>query len=327
MLRIFYLLSIFFFTLEAACSGGYNSCVEKIIDSHSIVKDTLQIPVSTHTRLVFSHTPPRAKILKHDPFLSLYLIEDAKGFAYPFKINNNLSLAKVSVNETKTIAGKILKRQVGLNSFATFSNTLVAPAVLTNSCCNLEGIVTPEGIIEIAFIERFLNTNNSSYGDIGIRLKDEKKGVIVTAVDPFIKNNPFHKGDRILFLDGKKGQSSASVMRNILFAPVGSAHEIKIQRASQTLDFRLTTTKRAHGGYMSDTFLEHYGWVFDNNLYITKMNAKAHNYGLKIGDRLLSVNGKSVKTQQDVLENIAYLKDYIALLFEREGFQFFVNVN
>ena len=61
-----------------------------------------------------------------------------------------------SVDEKIAIEGKVVKKQIGLNSFATFSEPLSAPALLLNSCCTLEGIVTSEGIIEKEYVERFL---------------------------------------------------------------------------------------------------------------------------------------------------------------------------
>lgn len=187
--------------------------------------------------------------------------------------------------------------------------------------------MTPDGIIEKEYLERFLSVKNTDYADIGIRVKDEKNGVIVAAADPFLKDNPFHRGDIILFMDAKKVQNSAVLMRDILFAKVGSTHEVKIKRGSQIINLHVVSKKRFSGGYKSDTFLEHYGWVFDKDLTIVKIDKKAHDYGLIVGDRLLRVNGVNVNNQQDIIENISYFKDYVSLLFERENFQFFVNVN
>ena len=120
----------------------------KINDSEAIKYQTLQIPVPNNQRLIYSKNIPNGKIIKHDPFLSLYLVKDREKFKHPFKINNHLSLGVASVNKKKAIEGKVVKKQVGLNSFATFSEKVYAPALLLNSCCALEGIVSPDGIIQ-----------------------------------------------------------------------------------------------------------------------------------------------------------------------------------
>jgi len=327
VLRVLLTLAFVLLTLQASCRGGYNSCKQKIIDSNSIVDQTLQIPVGSNKRLVFSLSVPHAKILKSDPFLGLYLIEDKKGFKYPFRINNNLSLGKAAVDKTMAIEGKILKKQVGLNSFATFSEPLSVPALLTNSCCAIEGIVTGRGIIEKEYIQRFLQTDDTRYADIGIRVIDEKKRVVVSSIDPFMSKNPFKKGDCILELDGKRVMGSAALMREILFAKIGSCHKVKIKRGTQTLTITVVSKKRHSGGYKSDTYLEQYGWTFDKDLRIIKIAKESKKYGLNLGDRLIQVNGEKVKNQEDIAKNISNFKDYASLLFERDHFQFFVNVN
>ncbi|MEA2092223.1 MAG: Pdz/Dhr/GlgF, partial [Campylobacterota bacterium] len=188
MFRLFLALNFLLLNLFA-CKGGYESCKLKITHSKSIQNQTLQIPVPKNQRIIFSSYIPNAKVIKHDPFLSLYLIEDRVNFKHPFKINNHLSLGIASVDKKRAIEGRILKKQIGLNSFATFSEPFSAPALLLNSCCALEGIVTPNGIIEKEYVERFLKSKSSDYGDIGIRVEDKKGLVLVKRVNPFLKDN------------------------------------------------------------------------------------------------------------------------------------------
>ncbi len=328
MLRAFLAFAFVFLNLQAAsCRGGYSSCKQKVIDSKSIQNSTLQIPLKKHQRVIFSTTTPHAKILKHDPFLSLYLIEDKKGFRYPFRINMRTPLGVAAVNNKMAIEGKIVKKQIGLNSFATFSEPLFYPSILTNSCCALEGIVTPRGIIQKEYIDRFLKVKKVEYGDIGIRVEDKKDCVVVKAYNPFLKNNPFRVGDCILKLDGKKVQNASTFMRKILFSKVGLTHKLKIKRASKILTYKVKTKKRRGGGYLSDTFLEFLGISFDKNLNIIAIKKKAQKYQLKLGDKLLQVNLKDVTNEEEILKNISQNKKESYLLFQRDNFQFFIRVN
>jgi len=327
MLRVIVALNFFFFSLYG-CAGGYNSCVQKVQDSHAINNKILQIPISKHKRLVYSLTKPKGKILKHDPFLSLYILEDKKGFAYPFKINMRYPSGIAIVSKTKAYETRILKRQVGLNEFARAKHTKNFPALVTNSCCSLEGIVTERGIIEKAYIKRFLDKKDIRYADIGIRVKDAKKGIVVTSYDPFMKNNPFKKGDYILAFDGTKVRSSAVLMQKILFSRVGSRHNVKVRRNSKIINIQVRAQKRLSGGYKIETYLEKYGLTFDKNLYITKIDKNKKFYGLLLGDQLLKVNEHRVKKQEDVMKHISDFKLHPTLLFERNGnFQFFVNMD
>lgn len=327
MLRVIVALNFFFFNLYG-CAGGYNSCINKVKHSKSIQYKTLQIPISKHKRLVYSLTKPKAKILKHDPFLALYLVEDKKGFKYPFKINMRYPSGTAIITNTRAYETRILKRQIGLNEFAQTRVKKIFPALLTNSCCSLEGIVTERGIIEKAYIKRFIDKRDIRYGDIGIRVKDTKKGIVVTSYDPFMKNNPFKKGDYILAFDGRKVNSSAVLMQKILFSRIGSRHNVKVRRNSKIINIQVRSQERLSGGYKVETYLEQYGLTFDKNLFIIKINKNKKFYGLRLGDQLLKVNKHSVKQQEDVMKYISDFKFHPTLLFERNAnFQFFVNMD
>ena len=155
MLRLFVALNLLLLNLYA-CKGGYDSCKNKVNDSNSLSNHILQIPVKKNQRIIFSKTTPNETILKYDPYLSLYLVEDKKGFKYPFKTNHRLILGTAVINKKEAVEGKVLQHQIGLSSFATFSECITVPSLLLTSCCSLEGIATPEGIIEKDYIDRFM---------------------------------------------------------------------------------------------------------------------------------------------------------------------------
>lgn len=326
MLRLFVALNLLLLNLYA-CKGGYNSCKNKINDSNAIVSDKLSLPIKKNQRIIFSKTTPKVKILKYDPYLSLYLIEDKKGFKHPFRINNRLTLGVATVDSKNAVEGKIIKKQIGLNSFAKFSETISTPSLLLTSCCSLEGIVTPEGIIEKEYLERFLKVKKVSYSDIGIRVEDDKNLVIIKAINPFIKDNPFRVNDCVLEFDGKKVKNSSDLMRKILFSKIGSKHTLKIKRGSRVVSLKTQSLKRYGGGYLSDTFLEFLGLSFDKNLELVKIAKKAQKYDLKSGDKLLQINQKNITNEEEILKIISESRESSNLLFQREEFQFFIRVN
>lgn len=323
--RLFLLSSLLFINLYA-CKGGYASCVAKVKDSNSIQQNALFIPITQSKRLVYSHTVPNAKILKHDPFLSLYLIADRKPFAYPFDINMRLQLGTAIVTQKSAHEGKFVHNQVGLGTLATYSEALLFPALVTSSCCSLEGIVTSRGIIQREYLHHFVHAKSSDYGDIGIRVKNDKGFVIVTASDPFMPNNPFVKGDCIVGFDGKKVKAASVLMRRILFSKIGSKHRVKVKRGSKFYTYTVTTKKRYGGGELSDTFMESRGLYFDRKLHLTQIGGAFEKYGLHIGDRLIQLDGVRVANQKELREYLQKKKAYSSMLFERNGFQFFVNI-
>ena len=325
MFRLFVLFNLLLLNIYA-CQGGYFSCVKKIKDSHTIHKNSLYIPVKNHKILVYSKCKPNAKILKYDPFLSLYLIEDRKKFPYPFDINMRLQLGSAVVTDKRSTEGRILKNQIGLNRLAMFSEKIITPSLLTSSCCSLEGVVTPNGIIQKEYIQRFLSSAPSTYADIGIRVKNDEGFVVVTASNPYLKNNPFKKDDCIVSFDGKKVNAASVFMRSVLFSKIGSKHKVEIKRNGKFIGFNVVSSKRYGGGAISDTFLEHKGIYFDKTLHIVKLSKEFKEYGMILGDQLLQVNGVYVQNQSELLRYIEDFKDFSSLLFERRKFQFFVNI-
>ncbi len=325
MLRFFLVLSLFFWVADG-CEGGFDSCKLKIKHSNTLKGNTLSIPISKHNRIIFSDTKPDKEILKYDKFLNLYLIKETQTFKYPFRINYKLTLGMASVDRDVAIEGKILKRQLGLSEFAKFSEDVVAPSLLLNSCCALEGIVTDKGIIEKEYIDRFLKSDDLRYGDIGIRVYDKDGAVIVNRVDPFLKNNKFKKGDLILELDSKRVEYAAEFMKNILFKKINSTCKIKIKRNNKEMIFGVKINQRYGGGYISDTFLEQKGVYFDKDLKIVELKGEFLRLGLKLGDKLLRVNGHDVDSPQKLQLYIDEFDDDASLLFLRDGFEFFVHI-
>jgi len=309
-----------------ACQYGYFSCIAKIKDSETIQNSALYIPVKNNKLLVYSTYKPKAKILKYDPFLSFYLIEDKKKFKYPFSVNMWLELGSAIVNNKVFKEGKILKNQIGLNSLAVYSTSFSKPALITSSCCSLEGIYTPCGVIQKEYIKRFLSKSPAIYSDIGIRVKNEACFVIVSASNPYLEKNPLKKDDCVLEFDGKKVSAASVFIRRVLFSKIGSKHTVKVKCGSEYMTFKVVSSLRYGGGMISDNFLEHKGIYFDETLHIVELSQAFIDYGLVLSDQLLQVNGVKVKNQNELLSYIENFREFSSLLFLRRNFQFFVDI-
>ena len=309
-----------------ACEGGFDSCIAKVNDSRAIEGEFLSIALSNKQRLLFSLSTPNQKIVRYDPFLSLYLVEDTQNFPHPFVFNKHLSLGSAGVNGKFAIEGKIVAQQIGLNQFARFNEALFSPSLLLNSCCSLEGIVTPRGIIQKEYLLRFIESKEQIYADIGIRIENKGKLAVVNAVDPFAKENPFRVGDIVVSFDGKKVQNASELMREILFSKLHEAHRVGIKRDKKLIYLNVRSYQRYGGGFLSDTFLEQKGIYFDANLSIQKLSKEAQKYGLKLKDQVLQVNGRGVKTQKELRDCLYGDKAKVELLLQRDGFQFFMKL-
>lgn len=325
MLRLCIILNLFLLQLYA-CEGDYQGCLKKINDSKSIQNSLLSIPLENNKRIVYTKDIPNAVILKHDPFLSLYLVQDKNLFKYPFTFNMKPQPFTALIDNKKIIEGKFLQREIGLNTFASYTNRTTKTALVMSKCCALEGVNTSRGIIEKEYLKRFAASKTSNYGDIGVRLIDEKGFVIVSASDPFMKNNPFKRGDCIVAFNGEKVKSASRLMQKILFSKIQSKNSVKVKRDDKFHTFKVVTDKRYGGGYISDTFLERKGIYFDKTLHIVKLEKEFENYGLKVGDRLLKLNAVKLNNQEQLRLYLENFKDYSMMLFERDNFQFFVKI-
>ncbi len=326
MLRLFLLLNLSFLSIYA-CSGGYPTCQQKLIDSKSISKNQLQLSVKKHQRLLYSKTVPNAKIIKYDEFLSLYLIEDKKGFAYPFRFGSRPSLSLSAVSNNSITKGKIIEPQIGLNSLGSFSNSTLTPALLSSSCCDINGFLTADGVIEKEYLQHFLKSQKSGYSDVGIRVKQDKKNIIVRAVDPYIINNLFLENDAILKHNGKKVTSAATLMKNILFSKEDTTHKFQVKRGDKIINLKQKSFKRFGGGQISDTFLERLGIYVDEDLKIVRLSENYKGQSLKICDQIIQVDDKRVQNQREIMQTITKIGKVSSLLIQRDSFQFFVKLN
>lgn len=310
-----------------ACEGGYESCKAKVRDLHAIQNGSLTLPLSDGKILIYSKNIPNAPIVKYDPFLSLYLVKAQKTTKYPFTINTHLALGNAAVNERFAIEGKITQQQIGLEKFARLNEVPFVPSLLLNSCCSLEGIVTPRGIIQKEYLLHFIESKEVAYGDIGIRVENTKEGIHVVFVDPFLPSNPFQKGDILLMLDDKKVSNASELMQKVLFSSPNSLHRVQVKRAGVVQNLNVTSQQRFGGGFLSDTFLEQKGLYFNEALEVVSVDLGRVKNGLLRGDKLIQINGIRVNTQEDVLRALSHSSQERNFLFQRDFFQFFVQIN
>jgi len=312
---LLWLLSIFVY----ACNTTFQSCYKKTVALGVVHNDSLYIPLENNKILIYSDTPVK-HALKSDPFLHLYLKKAPKKIHHPFKINRYLSDKKlVSIhNKNKIVCGHIKQQQAGLERLAVFSKKIFHPSIILNGCCELVGIGTSRGIIQKPYIKHFLR-RGGVYGDLGIRLKRCKEGLIVESVDPFLQT-PFKIGDRIVALNGKRVKTKKDFQQKVLFASVGSICVVNVFRYKKQHTLKAKVYKRLGGGYLSDTFLERLGVYVDAKLQVVRSSfAKIYK-----GDKLKVIDRHRVWTQKDVRKWLSNVKNERFLIcVERRGLDIF----
>ncbi|MDX1294719.1 MAG: PDZ domain-containing protein [Sulfurimonadaceae bacterium] len=326
-MRAAFLAAVLLPTLLFACSGDFTLCKQKFNDARVAQSGALVIPVSESRLLIYTSKTPKAQIERSNPFLGLYIVKATEPFAYPFAMNRVKPLKTIAIDGVIALPGKVVEGQNGLNRLGRFEHPLADPAIITDACCILEGIITKEGIIEKAYIRHFLESEGAvAYGDAGFRLQEDKKRAIVESTNPFMAGNPFRKGDQIIAYDGEKVKSAAWLMQKILLSSPGSPLAFTYMRQGNKYTTDTVLQERLGGGMLSDTYLEHAGIFFDREMTVTSLDEGRAPMGLAVGDKLLQVNTDMIAFDDEVRMACTKQEEKISLLFERNGFQFFVHI-
>lgn len=316
-----------FSTLIYACSGDFALCKQKFNDASVAQNNGLVIPISDSRLLIYTPYTPKAEMAQANPFLGLYIVHTTTPFAYPFLLTEGKAQQIAAIDGIVAIPGRILEPQVGLNQPGRFEHPLADMAILTDACCALEGIATREGVIDKAYIRHFIRSAGSvRYGDVGFRLEASERKLRIESVDPFMPENPFRPGDRITTFDGVGMGSSAALMQAVLLSEPGTRHSVGVQRGNASLTLEVTLLERFGGGLVSDTFLERAGICFDREMTVVTTSPQARSLGIAVGDKLLQVNAQEVAFDDDVRSALSQQQEKASLLFERDGFQFFVQL-
>lgn len=320
-LRSLVLVAIFSLPL-LACSNSVSAlCQKKLLDSHAFDDEKISIKLSNNRYLIYSDKKI-SHYLKYDTFLNLYLVEKKDSFKYPFLFTKAKTKNYILNTSKKILPGKIIYQQRGLNKLARYSKQMNTPALLSDNCCALEGIVTSRGIIQKEYLRHFIESKSSDYADFGFRINEKSKKVLINKVDYFIKHNPFREGDVVVKMDGKKVFSPSVFMRKVLFSKLGSKHIFTVKRGKKVFTVSQVATKRLSGGFVKETFLEHIGFYFDKKYRLIKNNVA---YQLKKGDKLLFINSKKIECDDDIYRAFNPYVDN-KFLIQRDDFSFIVKI-
>ncbi|WQV01702.1 PDZ domain-containing protein [Helicobacter pylori] len=282
--------------------------------------------------LYYSKTYPKhAKVIKSDPFIGLYLLQSTPSdYAYTLRDLDKDALTRpmASVGKNQATEARLLSLQKGYDRYAQISQKVQKNGVISNICYQMLGLgVGGNSFIETKFIKRFLSQQEPYYGDIGVRIEDKNKRLVVVQFDPFFPKNPFLKNDEILAINNQKIHSLAEfewVVSNLKYQ---SLTKVTIKRNHKIKEVTLQVNKRYGGFLLKDTFLERYHIALNERFIITKIGShlpKGLDF-LKLGDRILWVNRKDVAFNPKALRE-ALSAPKIELLVWRKGFEFYIKI-
>lgn len=328
----------FVFFMQIAFSAqfvypDFKQCYNKNQNSFVYIGQIRAIAVGPHSAVAYSKTKPTVPFVKYDPFLNLYLFH-TKQTLHPVRLKSTHAL-KVGewiggMDEDSLFVGNFAKSGDVLDSMYLQNTSLKPNSIISCLCCDVYGLGVGKGeFIGSEYIKRFINTKDIFYGDVGARFEKRDGKFYVADIDPFYKNNQLNIGDEILSINNKKVNSLKELNQAILFATPKSKIKLAVKRGNKTMSFSSMVVPRSGGGNIEDSFLEKKGLLFDAKMKIVKIqnDSFAQKSGLKIGDKLLEIDQMPISSSAHLRKILSDLKGKeVHLLFDRNDFQFFVNL-
>lgn len=320
-----------------ACEKKAALSMERVGNTYGIAIKSLK---NSSKAALFVYSPkqkPRGyKVLKHDPFVGMYLLE-SKGALEPINIKTItteiLEDEIASVSPKDSVSGKIATRMQSPIDFATLNTPTFQNSLISTVCDHIYGIgIGGNAFIEKAYLDRFINSDSIYYGDIGVRvMQNPDNAVEVNVVDPFFEGNPFKYGDIITSLNGEMVANLASFHRIVFDLKQDSIVPVQIKRNGVSMEVQVKVDKLRGGMLLPDDFFSRVHIGVDDNFVITYVGKEAKDgfERLRVGDKVLRVNQKIAPKGSDAIIHLLgeYPDQKQRWLISRDDFQFFIDVN
>lgn len=281
-------------------------------------------------------SPKGYKILKHDPFIGMYLLE-SKSELLPISLRaihkEILEDEMASILPLEGVSGKIQTRMQSPINYATLNTPTFQNSLISTVCDHIYGIgIGKNEFIEKAYLDRFIRSNSVYYGDIGVRVfQNNNDRVEVNLIDPFFPTNPFAYGDIIMMVNGEAIPNVADFHRVVFDLKEGEIVPVRVSRNGIVMELQVRVDKRRGGMLLKEDFLGRVGIEINSDFVITSVApyAKDGFERLKVGDKVLRVNQQVAPKGYDSIVRLLgqYPDKTQKWLISRDDFQFFINVN
>lgn len=321
----------------------FSQCYEKNKQSVVYFGKTRAIAISEKQAIAYSKEKPSVPFVRYDAFSHLYLFDSPKPLI-PVKLKPTAELKLgewlVSMTDNSLVAVNASKIGTSGNELFEFGGVGEVNSLVGGLCCEMYGLgIGDKFFISSEELERFIAGKSVFIPELGVRIIDGNESVMVDFVDPNFKEAKLKAGDSITLVNGKKVSTIAEFVDALKAAKDLPKVTALIQRNNVWMDEIIVTAKPAVKKTDSkkvplpeskkETILHTKGFTFDNNLKIgyVKHGSFAEQSGLKVGDRLMQVDGLSVSQIQNADAYLAKIHNRdVSLLFDRDDFQFFVTL-
>jgi len=320
-------LSLLFVQLFAF---DYSKCAEKLRDSFVYIDGVTTLAIEKNRTIYISRDKTHfksAKVIKHDPFFGIYLL-DYPHDKQPINLRQNHIDEMALVYKEGFSVGSIKSLPYGFR-WGELDFSVKDFGVLGDICYRSYAIANKGGFLDAEHIKRFLNSKQIVYASIGgVELLEGQGGVRVGFSNPFYPHNQLLDGDLIVSIDGVAIRNLDDYYASIMYKQVGVDVRVEIVRGGERVVKNIKTIKLVNGGLVHDLSVLDIGIEIDKNMRV--VSVKNQNYGfaqLKKGDEIISINRQnidSIPSLKGVLSKIT--TNDIKMLIERDNFMFFISL-
>lgn len=312
----------------------FTACYKRNSEAYISVDNNSAIAITSDRAVMFGGRKKPNKYIKYDPFMDLYVIKSSKELSFVPQneeraLKKGAWLASVDKN-AKIDIGKLESLGRGLEEFDKLSTFAPKGSIITGVCCDMYGLGKGnKSFIGNRYLEHIVAYDYVYYGDVGARFKLSNSAIEVVEIDPFSATK-LHIKDKITHLNKEPINSIRVLNETILFAPKNSLISMQVLRNGKNITIKLPIRSLPIVPKATRTYMESLGMSFDMNLQLKNVakSSVAKLQGLEPGDKLLQVGQTSVKTPKSLRVLLSSLERGVThhMLFERNGFQFFIKL-
>lgn len=337
------LFAIVLYAKPRPTNEDLQTCYNKVNSSQFLYKGNVAVALSKDLAAVLYDKNKKLNkkdYIKFDPYLGLYLVKVNTALNPTFMLDEtttNQSMWVNIVDKNPTQIGHIDTFGDKLGKFDTLSFSSDKTGMLICDCCSMIGIgVGGNKFVPNRYLKHFMAYNDVYYGDIGTVFEDVNSTLRVKST----KIKQLRAGDIVLSVNSKKPSSLRELNEAILFSPKNSTLNLEIMRSNKRLNLKIKVAwlnalskpkipKKDDFDLMDkNSFMYKFGIFVDKTMTIKniKPNSKASEVGLKIGDKIIQIDRKDVKSPADLERVIASRRGKFYFLISRSDFQFFIRV-
>lgn len=320
--------------ITLSVGATFDSCISKNRLAFVQKSEFIAIAISNDRLLVpfglldLSLLPNDWKVVNRD-FLTGLAIVETNHTALPVQFRSSTRFHEhdkyISILPNESFEATIKQHQYSLCG-ARLDRPIRSSSIICAPCYAVMGVGVLGRFVESDYVLHLIHSKAPFYwGDLGFRFYDKSNKIEFL----YRKDLGLNHDDEIISISDLNSTNRSKLEKKILLLQPDTNVTVGFKRDGEIKTVDLIVQKRSGGGLLGDTFLEDLGWQFTQDLFVYSVQEGSYvgSKNIKIGDRLIGINGIKVANSYDVRVVLKNAGKKLKLLIERDEFQFFVVID